>query len=90
VRGAARKGGPYRNPLRMWAFLTVGLPSKYRLDLIGVVAFRLSEIRPGWVSSEPRVGGALPTGKHSPVGTRRFLTASPYHPAGATHLREFA
>jgi hypothetical protein len=28
----------------------------------------------------PGVGGALPTGKHSPVGTRRFPTASPYHP----------
>jgi hypothetical protein len=67
-------------PLRMWAFLTVGLPSKYRLDLIGVVAFRLSEIRPGWVSSEPRGRWCAPdrqalSGRHPPLSN-----GQPYHP----------
>ena len=67
-------------PLRMGTFLTVGLPSKYRLDLIGVVAFRLSEIRPGWVSSEPRGRWCAPdrqalSGRHPPLSN-----GQPYHP----------
>ena len=47
------------------------------LDPDGVSTFHTHETRPGWVPSRPRDGGALPTGGESPVGTRRFSTASP-------------
>jgi hypothetical protein len=55
-------------PLRDWAFLTVGLPGPYvqGLDLIGVVTFHTSQMRPGWVPPLLRGGDALPTGKESP------------------------
>lgn len=43
----------FLRPLRDWAFLTVCLPDCC-LDLIGVVTFRMCEMRPGWVPSVPR------------------------------------
>ncbi len=54
----------FRPPaLACWIFLRplrIGLPcgrltrQRSRLDLVGVVVFHMSELRPGWVSSEPR------------------------------------
>lgn len=46
-------------------------------DLDGVSPFHTHEIRPGWVLSRPRDGGALPAASESPAGTRRFTAASP-------------
>ena len=51
-----------------------------RPDPIGVATFRTSEIRPGWVPSRPRDGGAHPTGRLS--GRRLPLhSGQPCHPA---------
>ena len=46
-------------------------------DPVGVSVFRTHEIRPGWVPSLPRDGGAFPTSLASLIGACRFSTASP-------------
>jgi hypothetical protein len=56
------------------------LTRRYRLDLIGVVAFRMSEIRTGWVSSGPRGRWCAPDRRALPVGTCRLPATGPYHP----------
>ena len=56
-----------------------------RLDPIGVVTFRMRQIRPGWVPSEPRGRWCAParpnpSGRHLPPCNGR-----PLSPAGASH-----
>ena len=71
------------------AFLTVGLPgTDLRLDPIGVVTFRMRQIRPGWVPSVPRGRWCAParpnpSGRHLPPSSGQSLS-----PAGTSHRRE--
>ena len=77
-------------PLRSSAFLTVGLPTTttHRPDPDGVTTFHTREMRPGWVPSRPRDGGAHPAGSLSPpAGACRFPAASPTRPTATTHQR---
>jgi hypothetical protein len=77
-------------PLGNRAFLTVGLPSASLLsDPNGVVTFRTSEIRPGWVPPIPR-GRRCSPDRHrvfrsSPTASQRHVLA----PAAVSHLRGF-
>ncbi len=67
----------FRPPaLACWIFLRplrIGLPcgrltrQRSRLDLVGVVVFHMSELRPGWVSSEPRGRRCDPSALPQPV-----------------------
>jgi len=77
-------------PLGNPAFLTVGLPSaSLRSDPNGVVTFRTSEIRPGWVPPIPRGRRCSPDRlrvfRSSPAASQRHVLV----PAAASHLRGF-
>jgi hypothetical protein len=77
-------------PLGSRAFLTVGLPSaSLHSDPNGVVAFRTSEIRPGWVPPIPR-------GRRCPSDRLKVFRSAPaasqrpaLDPASTSHLRGF-
>src|SRR6266487_6320789 len=73
-------------PLRGWAFLTVGLPATGR-TATGLSCCACARHDRAGRLLYPGDGGALPAGDYSPAGTRRFPTASPYGPAGTSHLR---
>ena len=76
-------------PLGSCAFLTSGLPAGTCLpDPIGVVTFRMVEMRPGWVPPEPRGRWCAPDrsldpGRHLPPSS-----GGPFSPARAFRLRE--
>jgi hypothetical protein len=55
-------------PLRTPAFLTVGPPTTTNIasDPIGIATFHTCKMRPDWVPSRPRDGGAHPAGSLSP------------------------
>src|SRR5690242_3653665 len=63
-----------------------GRPTGWHPDPDGVSTFRTHKIRPGWVPSLSRDGGALPAGRHSPAGTRRLLQRPVLYPAKPSHL----
>jgi hypothetical protein len=74
-------------PLGSCAFLTSGLLA-VPAGPIGVVTFRLAEMRPGWVPPEPRGRWCAPDrsldpGRHLPPSS-----GGPYSPARAFRLRE--
>lgn len=51
-----------------------------RLDLIGVVVFRMSEMRPGWVSSEPRGRRCAPEWRALSIRRLPLSCGQSYHP----------
>jgi hypothetical protein len=68
----------FLRPLGSYAFLTVGLPAGIPPDPVGVVTFRMRQIRPGRASSEPRgrwcaPGQPNPPGRHPPPSSGRPL-----------------
>jgi hypothetical protein len=60
------------------------------LDLIGVVMFRMSEMRPGRVSSELRGRRCAPDRRALPDRRLPLSCGQSLSPAGTTHRREFA
>jgi hypothetical protein len=80
----------FLRPLGDYAFLTVGLPAATGLaDPIGVVTFRMHEIRPGWAPSVPRGRWCAPgqpnsPGRHLPPSSGRPLFSRLSHPASGS------
>lgn len=77
------------SPLGTSAFLTVSPPTTTTAvsDPIGIATFRICKMRPDWVPSRPRGGGAHPARSTLSAGACRFTTASPARPASTSHLR---
>lgn len=76
-------------PLGISASLTVSPPTaaKATSDPNGIATFRTRKMRPEWVPSQPRGGGAHPAERSSSAGACRFPTASPARPATTSHPR---
>jgi hypothetical protein len=78
-------------PLGTSAFLTVSPPTATNVasDPIGIATFRTCKMRPVWVPSRPRDGGAHPAGSLSPppapAASQRPVLLDPLqHPIGGS------
>jgi hypothetical protein len=76
-----------RFPPRDWAFLAVGLPAEQHRTSTGVTAFRMHELRPGWVPPVSR--GRRCSSRLSALPSRRLPLPSgqSLRSATASHLR---